>query len=714
MMMAAVNWTLEQVLDQLNSGSTWSGNEITYSFPQNSGQFVGWSEAEGFVAMNDAQIEIVTYALAGWDDLIAADFNRVSSGSDIEISYTTTGIDYAHAYFPITGSVWLNPDYDDVKNPVVGQYGYATIIHELGHALGLNHMGDYNGEGEWAPSSFQDSTVLSIMSYFGPDHNDGEGKVQWADWEKDGIVHSAQTPMLNDIMAIQVMYGVETNTRLGNTIYGFNSNVTGAAAKIFDFSINEVPILTIFDSGGEDTLDLSGFLSKSIISLVSGTYSAVNEMTNNIAIAYTAVIENAIGGGGDDEITGNDGANKLTGGAGDDLLQGGGGVDTAFYSGKMADYTITAYDDGSYTVVAKDGDEGKDTLIGIETLSFSDGDMDLTDDTDDNSAPVVAINLADIQTKAGANFLFEISPNAFTDPDGDELAYMATLEDGSELPDWLSFDPDSLTFTVSPEAEDVGTVSIRVIASDGEKSVSDVFDIVVEQQENTAPVAVDDTAKLTEGKKVLVDVLANDFDSDGDEIDLSSAVVTSNNGKVSIQDGELLVAYSGKDLAKGQKAEIDVVYTISDGSSEAEGHLTVSVTGVVNTITGTAKKEVLRGTSSDDFLQSLKGNDTIVAGGGKDTLDGGEGKDTLWGEGGADVFRFTAKSGRDVIMDFSESERDRIDLSKIAEITDYKDLIKNHLKDNGDGDAVIRISSSSSITLDGVHSGDLDRGDFIF
>jgi Ca2+-binding RTX toxin-like protein len=445
-------------------------------------------------------------------------------------------------------------------------------------------------------------------------------------------------------------------------------------------------------------------------------------------------------------------------------------------------------------------------------LSFSDGDMDLTEDTDANSAPIVATNIADIQIKAGANLVYEISSTAFQDPDGDELTYIAkvddgselpewlvfnpesltftmspetrnvgrlsvlviasdgeksvsdlfeiviepgnnaplltteiedvqtnagsstvieilagafedpdgdeltysaTLEDGSDLPDWLSFDAESLTFNVSPEADDVGTVSVRVTASDGVDVASDVFDIVVEQQANIGPVAVHDKAKLTEGKTVLVDVLANDTDPDGDDIDLSSAVVTSKNGKVSIKDGELLVAYTGKDLAKGQKAEIDVVYTISDGASEAQANLTVSVTGAVNTITGTSKKEVLRGTSSDDLLQSLKGNDTIVAGGGKDTLDGGEGKDTLWGEGGADVFRFVAKSGRDVIMDFSETERDRIDLSKIAEITDYKDLIKNHFKDEG-GEAVIRISSSSAITLDGIHAADLDRGDFIF
>lgn len=105
------------------------------------------------------------------------------------------------------------------------------MIHVIGHALGLDHMGNYDASDSSSvhPYSFQDSTVLSVRSYFGPSHNDGQGEVMWADWPKGGISYSVQTKMVNDVMAIQDMYGVETPTRVGDTTYGFNSNITGSA-----------------------------------------------------------------------------------------------------------------------------------------------------------------------------------------------------------------------------------------------------------------------------------------------------------------------------------------------------------------------------------------------------------------------------------------------------------------------------------------------------
>jgi len=475
--MAAQNWSLKQVLDQLNSGNLWSNNQITYSFPTSaSDMYTGSGEAGGFKALSTVQITFAEYALSGWDDLILNDFVKGNGSTNIEIANTTTGIDYAHAYYPKTGSVWFNPEYSDVKNPVIGDYGFGTFIHEIGHALGLDHMGEYNGNGSWAPSSYQDSTVLSIMSYFGPDHGDsGKNSIMWADWVKNGTTYSAQTPMLNDVMAIQAMYGVETTTRTGATTYGFNSNITGSAGKIFDFDLNENPILCIFDSSGNDTLDLSGFSTKSSISLVAGSFSDCNQMTNNISIAYTATIENAIGGAGDDTITGNSVANILTGGRGNDHIDGAGGNDIAVFFGAYANYTITALGNGSYAVTDNVGTDGTDTLTSIETLRFSDRDVSGSGGTDTGTAPTLVSSLLDQSADTDTLFSFVIPGSAFTDPDGDALTYTATLQGGGSLPDWLTFDATTRTFSGTPGTADIATLSIVVTASDGSESASDTF-----------------------------------------------------------------------------------------------------------------------------------------------------------------------------------------------------------------------------------------------
>jgi serralysin len=374
--------SLNQVFNQLNSRWAWSGDQITYSFPASStNSYTQGGEAVGFSQFSPTQIKFGEYAIACWDDLIAPSLVESVGKTDIEMSNTTTGIEYAHAYYPNKGSVWLNADtYGDLKNPKIDSYDYGTYVHELGHAFGLNHMGDYNGNGDWSPKSYQDSTVLSIMSYFGPDQGDNsfKNKIMWADWVKDGEVHFAQTPMLNDIMAIQRIYGKDTTTRTGDTVYGFNSNISGSAAQFFDFDVNENPILCIYDSSGSDTLDLSGFSTKCSISLVAGSFSDCNEMTNNISIAYKATIENAVGGSGNDSLLGNALANILTGSGGNDKLDGAAGTDIAHYAHDDTDYTIVDNLDGTYTVTAKLGNEGTDTLTNIETIRFANVDLDIS------------------------------------------------------------------------------------------------------------------------------------------------------------------------------------------------------------------------------------------------------------------------------------------------------------------------------------------------
>ncbi len=386
--MALPNLTIGQVLAQLDSGSHWSGSTITYSFATSkTGLASSDGEAATFSAFSATQQSKALLALSLWDDLIAPSFAQGPQGaSGIDFANSSLAGLYAQTYYPSVGTAWFNAaNYAELAAPKIGDHGFLTYIHELGHGLGLNHMGNYNGAGNFPPESYQDSTVLSVMSYFGPSWGsgaaNGEGSVAWADWVgSDNKLYEPQTPMLNDIYAIQQMYGADLSTRVGDTIYGFHSTVGTASGGIYDFNSNLHPILCLYDSSGIDTLDLSGWSMSSTISLVPGTFSSGNDMTSNISIAYNCVIENAVGGAGNDVLVGNaynntldggSGGDTITGGMGNDTIIGGAGVDKAVYTGAYSSYAIS-YNavSGVYSITG--GSDGTDLVSGVESFQFSD------------------------------------------------------------------------------------------------------------------------------------------------------------------------------------------------------------------------------------------------------------------------------------------------------------------------------------------------------
>ncbi|MBD1910428.1 putative Ig domain-containing protein [Leptolyngbya sp. FACHB-8] len=98
-----------------------------------------------------------------------------------------------------------------------------------------------------------------------------------------------------------------------------------------------------------------------------------------------------------------------------------------------------------------------------------------------NDAPALAAPIADQSTLSNTSFNFRIASNTFQDVDlGDTLTYSATQEDGTSLPDWLRFDASTQSFTGTPTITDVGTINLRVTATDlAGASSSDVFTLTI-------------------------------------------------------------------------------------------------------------------------------------------------------------------------------------------------------------------------------------------
>lgn len=267
------------------------------------------------------------------------------------------------------GSVWNNGTRDTGITPTLENGGMLLNIHELLHAIGANHPGDYNvGQGgpiEYATGAVyaQDTYQYSLMSYF-PETNGPTGA-------NYGSV-LPHTPMMHDIAGLQRIYGANMSTRTGDTIYGFGSN-TGLDSYTLTSAASQ-RIFTIWDAGGNDTLNFSQFTTGTTINLNPETFSSGGSradggaMLQNIAIARGVMIENAVGGSGNDTIIGNSGRNTITPGAGNDSVDGGAGIDTAVINATRSQAQVTV---SGATITVTMGSE-IDSFTNLERFRYSD------------------------------------------------------------------------------------------------------------------------------------------------------------------------------------------------------------------------------------------------------------------------------------------------------------------------------------------------------
>ncbi|MEO1975832.1 MAG: M10 family metallopeptidase [Paracoccaceae bacterium] len=632
--------------------------------------------------------QLVLWALGAWEMVADLDFDAASSGADITFrddqpgafsTYITSGGNTQSAEVNISTGWIAN------EGTRIGDYGLQTYIHEIGHALGLGHMGPYDGGGTSYDDAIftNDSWQLSVMSYI---------------WQTANPTVTASyaelvTPMTVDILAAQALYGASTETA-GDTVWGAGSTVDGLLGTLFAALYDGGPgadvapgalAMTIYDHGGHDTIDVSPSNAAQRITLVGGQASDLEGYTGNLLIMPGTVIEDLFTGAGNDALTGNAAGNLLDAGGGNDTLQGGAGNDTliggagndrAVWDVQQSAATISVSGNGFLVGIGAE----IDYVEGVETFAFLDGSLDAGDLVGTPSTVIGTEGNDILAGDTGPDALYGYLGNDFLDG----LEGSDTLYGGAGN--------DSLLGRTGNDVVYGGSDHDNIALHDGDDYAEGGLG-----SDSLGGGVGNDTLYGGAGNDELGGGFGDDYIDAGADRDAASGgpgsdIVLGNDGNDTLAgsyDDDTVEGGAGNDALGG-----------GFGNDQLRG-------GAGNDgLGGGEGDDILQGASGNDFLGGAAGQDLLLGGGGEDTLNGGTGDDMLVGGDGADLFVFNAlMSGEsDLITDFEDgSDQIRIRGGSFALLD---------ISDTAEG-ALVSIAGHD-ILLENVVAADLDASDFLF